>query len=150
MAIPYMCPLPSLLEDTQDSRLFFELFDAYKLSDGISSAKRFSSIQGQFLESYVFDLASKLVSDDYEVYPEIPYDSNKGERKSTDIVSIRMDGSAVFIEVTKKRFRLKESILALDEHAVMADIEAMAIRKTHQVQRSVDDIHSGLHTIRRS
>jgi hypothetical protein len=42
------CPLPSLLEDTLNTRLYFALFDAYSFTDGLARAKTFSRLQGHF------------------------------------------------------------------------------------------------------
>jgi hypothetical protein len=142
----FFCPMPSLLEDTLNTRIYFDLFAAYQAVDGAEAAKRFSRLQGHFLESYVAELVALMLPPDYTQYAEIRYAAPGGHRKSTDVVGIRTgDGAAVFIEVTKTRFRLTESLFALDEVAVMKDIDSMVLRKAKQIQRSIDDLAAGLY-----
>jgi hypothetical protein len=143
----FFCPLPSLLEDTLNTRLYFALFAAYEYTDGVEHAKRFSRLQGHFLESYVGELIAMILPTGYCLHHEIRYVAPGGHRKSTDAVAIRVpDGAAVFIEVTKTRFRLTESLFALDETAVIKDIESMVLRKAKQIQRSLTDLADGLYS----
>ena len=107
----YFCPLPSLLEDTLNTRLYFALFGAYENNDGEQAAKRFSRFQGHFLEDYVSQLIAMMLPASYELHREIRYIAPGGHRKSTDVVARRIaDGAAAFIEVTKTKFRLTESL----------------------------------------
>jgi hypothetical protein len=141
----YFCPLPSLLEDTLNTRLYFVLFAEYENNDGLQIARRFSGFQGHFLEDYVAKLVAQMITPGYELYREIRYMAPGGHRKSTDVVARRTsDGAAAFIEVTKTRFRLTESLFALDEQAVMKDIDSMVVRKAGQIQRRIDDLQAGL------
>jgi hypothetical protein len=140
------CPLPSLLEDTLNTRFFFLLFDAYQAADGGQAAKRFSRLQGDFLEHYVYELIADLAAPDYRIFGEITYPSPYGNRKSTDVVAIRpADQSAVFVEVTKTRFRLFESIFEMDEAAVEIDVDNMVVRKAKQIQERIDDLAAGFY-----
>ncbi len=137
------CPLPSLLEDTIQTRLYFALFAEYELADGLEKAKQFSRLQGRFLEDYVADLFAILLPTTYHQYGEIVY--LNGQNKSSDVVAIRLDdGATVFTEVTKTRFRLTESLFAMDETAIKRDIDSMVLRKAKQVQRCVTDLQNGL------
>jgi hypothetical protein len=137
------CPLPSLLEDTINTRLYFALFAEYEFADGVEKARQFSRLQGHFLEEYVADLFRILLPANYHQYGEIEY--LNGQNKSSDVVAIRIeDGATVFTEVTKTRFRLTESLFAMDDAAIKKDIDSMILRKAKQVQRCVTDLHNGL------
>ena len=139
------CPMPSLLEDTLNTRLYFTLYAEYEAVDGKQAAEKFSRLQARFLESYVGDLVRLMVGPEYETFGEISYRKLKSEAKSTDVVAVRRsDGCSAFIEVTKTRFHLAESLFAMDERRIFKDIEAMLLGKAEQMQKRIDDLGAGL------
>jgi hypothetical protein len=141
-----ICPILTFLEDTLNSRFFFTLYDLYKARDGKGAAERFSRLQGKFLESYVQTLVRTMVGTTYDTFGEILYNTPTGSQSnSTDVVAIRSsDGCAAFVEVTKTRFRLAESIFAMDEQAIFKDIDTMILRKGKQIQDRIADMQAGL------
>jgi hypothetical protein len=144
----YFCPLPALLEDSLNTRLYFELYKEYESKEGLQMAKKFSRLQGHFLEEYAALLVKDCVGDAYDVHREIRYAAPGGHRKSPDVIARRKaDGAAVLVEVTKTKFRLEESLLSLDETAVMKDINAMVIRKAEQIQHRIDDLQKELYQV---
>jgi hypothetical protein len=140
-----LCPMLSLLEDTLNTQLHFSMYGAYESREGTKAARRLSRLQGQFLEAYVHELISRSASKVYTTVGEIKYKAtDKSEKKSTDVVAIRQnDGNAVFVEVTKRRFRLNESIIAMNESAVLTDIDEMVLKKAKQIHDRIRDLRDG-------
>ncbi len=138
-----LCPVPSLLENTLGTGLYFALFDSYKKRDGECRAEQFSRLYGKFLENYVYDLLRTLTpSDGFAVRREQVYRVRGGaEHRSTDItVQNLQSGDSVFVEVTKKRYRLIETLLNMERRAFEADIDQMIVEKAEQIDGCLADL----------
>lgn len=143
----YVTPYFGFLKNKLGVGLYFALFDRYR-SRGDGSEKRFAQLFGAWFETYILELMRDATRErpSVDVFGETAYKTGDGNSKSTDVVVI--DGNcAVFIEITKKRFKLDETICELDPKALADDLDAMVIRKAKQLDRSLRDFRSGLYKL---
>lgn len=134
------CPVPRFLPALAGNALIFRL-GAFLDAKGRSSA-RLRAFWGEFLESYVFDLVSAATKElDARVFLEKNY--SNPEKKSSD-VSLFIGNTAVFIDVTATRFRLRDSVVGLDDVAAEEDLERFIIHKVRdEISRCALDFRSG-------
>jgi len=134
------CPVPRFLPAVAGSALIFR-FGAWLDANGGSSL-RLRAFWGEFLEAYVLDLLSSATKDgDRRIFPEKCYGTP--QKKSSD-VSLFAGKNAVFVDVTATRFRLRDSVVGLDEAAAEEDLERFIIHKVRdEIARCAREFRSG-------
>jgi hypothetical protein len=134
------CPVLRFLPALAGNALIFRL-GSYLDGNGQSSA-RLRSFWGEFLEYYVFDLIDAATkSQERHLFHEKKYSTP--EVKSSD-VSLFVGNTAVFIDVTATRFRLRDSVVGLQDKAGEEDLERFIVHKIRdEVARCARDFRSG-------
>ena len=134
------CPVLRFLPSLAGSALIFRL-GAHLDSQG-QDAGRLRSFWGEFLESYVFDqIAAASVSLKPALFREKKYGTP--EKKSSDI-SLFQDRTAVFIDVTATRFRLRDSVVGLNNAKTEEDLERFIVHKVcDEIARCAREFRAG-------
>lgn len=142
-AVRFVAPYQGFLRNRLGTGLFFAIFDKYR-SRGDDSHFRFSEIFGHFLEEYLLELISTAAKDrsDARVFGEVRYKTSAGESKSSDIVFVA-GHTAVFMDVTRSRLRLDQTICDSDPQSLADDIKKIFVDKAHEIDRSIADFRRG-------
>ncbi len=135
----FFVPYPLLVQNALGDGAFFLLLDGYVGAD----RSRFTRFYGEFFEDYVACCFSRGYEDrvDAIVRPEAEYVKGKQKIKSTDVV-VAENGDVLFIEVMAKRPKLLESVLALKDDGIQADVAAF-IAKARELDKRIRDYRSG-------
>ena len=139
----FACPYQGFLRNQLGLGLFYVIFDKYR-TRGDDSNLRLSQFFGRFLETYLFGVVSDATRrrKDAHVFPEKKYLVKGGESKSSDVILVA-GSNAVFIEITRSRLRLDETICRRDRKSLDEDIERIFVRKARELDRSIKDFKSG-------
>ncbi len=142
VSTPYgtCCPVPRYLPAVAGSALIFRLGAYLDTNGGNSGGLR--SFWGEFLESYTFDLVAEATKNvERLIFRERRY--GRPEKKSSD-VSLFVGDTAVFIDVTATRFRLRDTVVGLDDAAAEEDLERFIVHKVRdEISRCAQDFRSG-------
>jgi hypothetical protein len=135
----FFVPYPQLIQNALGDGAFFLLFDGYLGSDRL----KFRRFYGEFFEDYVAGCFARGYADrgDAIVRPETMYVKGKQRIKSTDIV-VAENGDVLFIEVMAKRPKLIESVLALKDDGIQADVAAF-VAKARELNKRICDYRDG-------
>jgi hypothetical protein len=134
-------PSPSLLVNAMGEGVYFALFDSYGTETGDSAKKlRLSRFYGDFFEAYITDILSRSYAarSDSTVYPAFPYAGGE----STDII-VAENGDMLFVEVVAKRMKFVESVLRLNESAILGDIAAGVVKKMEEMHKHIGNFRKG-------
>lgn len=133
---------PSLLTNAMGEGVYFALFDSYGIETGDSKKKlRLSRFYGEFFESYITTILQRAYAghSDTDVYPNFSYSGGD----STDIIII--EGRDVFfVEVVSKRMKVIDSILKLDEQAILDDIAEGVVKKIRELHKHIGNFRERL------
>ena len=143
----FACPYQGFLRNRLGVGLYFAIWDYYN-SRSESDARRFSQFFGRFLEEYVHGViteGSKSRSD-VSIFPEIRYKTSLGESKSSDVILVAGE-NAIFMDVTRSRFRLDETNCDEDPAWLAKDIEKIFVQKSKQLDRSIRDFQAGAYEL---
>lgn len=133
------CPVPRFLPALAGNALIFRL-GAFLDAHGHDSG-RLRSLWGEFLEQYVLDQLTAACDDRTRLFPEQKY--GNPEMKSSD-VAVFSGTTAVFVDVTATRFRLRDSVVGLDDAAAEEDLERFIVHKVRdEIARCAADFRSG-------
>jgi len=77
-------------------------------------------------------------------FPEFPYRSRYGERKTSDLVLL-YPRTAVFIEATASRIRFEGTAISGDLHAFETDISKIILENARQLTHRIRDFRAGLY-----
>jgi hypothetical protein len=138
-AMRFVAPYQGFLRNRLGTGLYFAIFDKYR-SRCDDSHLRFSEFFGHFLEEYLLGLVSTAAKNrpDTRTFGEVRYRTSAGELKSSDIVFIA-GGTAVFMDVTRSRLKLDQTVCELDPQSLVDDIKKIFVKKAHEIDRSIAD-----------
>lgn len=134
-------PSPALLTNAMGEGVYFALFDSYGTETGDSTKKlRLSRFYGDFFEAYVTGILERSYAGrpGINVHQNIRYSGGE----STDVIILE-NGDAFFFEVVAKRMKVIESILKLDEQAILDDIAAGVAKKIAELDKHIANFKGG-------
>ncbi len=134
-------PSPALLTNAMGEGVYFALFDSYGIETGDSSKKlRLSRFYGEVFEAYVTDILRRSYADRSKctVYENVAYAGGEG----TDVI-VQENSDVLFVEVVAKRMKVVESILKLNEQAILDDIEAGVVKKIGELHKHIANFRGG-------
>jgi hypothetical protein len=136
------CPALRYLPNVAGNGLIFRLAKFLETRDGAQEAMAFRGFFGTFLEWYVLDILKKAARelDDVRFFSEIVY--GRDSKRSSDIAVFR-GSTAVFVDVTSKRFNTVGSVIELNSESIDRDLRAMVTSKYTQIDNRARDFRSG-------
>ncbi len=136
------CPALRYLPNVAGNGLIFRLVEFLEKRDGAKRAKQFRGFFGTFLEAYVFDILKRSCCElaDVTLFRELIY--GRDTKRSSDIAIFR-GSTAVFVDVTSKRFNTIHSLIELDRDYIDRDLRAMITGKYKQINDRAADFRSG-------
>jgi hypothetical protein len=142
-----ICPVPVFLANVAGTGLYFTLFNSYKQEDE-QKMNRFARLYGRFLERYCREIvqwsSDKLA---IQISGDELYGTPNGQARATDIVIQDESNTAIFIEISKKRFNLLETAVQADMPGLSRDLDQMIVEKVGQIGRYIEDLESGRHVL---
>lgn len=143
----FACPYQGFLRNRLGTGLYFALFDKYR-AEGRKQHLRFASFFGHFLEQYLFGLVEggSRSQPDVRVFPEQRYRTARGESRSSDIIVVQGD-TALFLEVTRSRFKLDKTLCDRDEESLKEDIDQGFVTKARQIDESIKEFRRGAYRL---
>jgi hypothetical protein len=134
-------PSPSLLVNAMGEGAYFALFDAYGCETGDSTKKlQLSRFYGDFFEAYITDLLERSYAQRSGAKVYLDFDYVGGN--STDVILVE-NGDVLFVEIVAKRLNFVESVLKLDEAAILTDIAAGVVKKMCELHKHIENFRSG-------
>lgn len=133
---------PELLTNSMGEGVYFALFDSYGAETGDSKKKlQFSRFYGDFFEAYITGILQRGYAQraDATVHPNFAYSAGD----STDAIVVEGD-NVIFIEMVAKRMKFVESVLNLDEQAILDDIAAGVIKKARELDKHIRNFRRGI------
>lgn len=142
-----VCPYQGFLRNALGQGLYFALFDKYR-EQGQQKHLKLARLFGRFLEQYLFRLveAGAIERNDVLVFPEQFYQTSKGQCRSSDIVVIQ-GNTAVFMDVTRKRFKLDKTLCERDVTSLDEDINQTFVQKAKQITESIAAFRSSAYSL---
>jgi hypothetical protein len=136
------CPALRYLPNVAGNGLIFRLAEFLEKRDGVKKARQLRGFFGAFLEAYVFDILKRSCAnlDDVALFHEIIY--GRDAKRSSDIALFR-GSTAVFIDVTAKRFNTIHSVIDLNHAYIDHDLRAMIAGKYTQINNRARDFRNG-------
>lgn len=134
-------PSPALLTNAMGEGVYFALFDSYGAETGDNSKKlRLSRFYGEFFEAYITEILRRSYAgrSGVVVYENVAYSGGE----STDII-VQENSDILFVEVVAKRMKVVESILKLNEQAILDDISAGVVKKVAELDKHITNFRNG-------
>lgn len=141
----FVCPYQGFLRNRLGAGLYFALFDKYK-EQGSNRQFKLSRFFARFLEDYLHGLVAEgsKQNGNVRVFPEQCYRSPRGESKSSDIIVVQ-GSTAVFMEITRKRFKMNQTLCERNPKSLEEDIDQAFVKKARQIHHSIEDFKNGLY-----